>query len=155
MKQLVQSPLEQAIEACASEPIHQIGNIQPHGALLVLSPDHKRLVLKASANIGYFIDLPPEGVLGKPLAELIGNNAAIQIECLIQDTKTHLTATGVVNVFQQHEPIDLDAHVYMSDDLFVVELCIDNGLPSREKLGDLLIQMQDTLLAIELEKETT
>ena len=155
MKQLAQSPLEQAIEACASEPIHQIGNIQPHGALLVLSPDHKRLVLKASANIGYFIDLPPEGALGKPLAELIGNNAAIQIECLIQDTKTHLTATGVVNVFQQHTPIDLDAHVYMSDDLFVVELCIDNGLPTREKLGDLLIQMQDTLLAIELEKETT
>ena len=155
MKHSTQSALKQAIEACAAEPIHHIGNIQPHGALLALSADFNRTVIQASANIGYFIDLPPEGALGKPLAELIGNTSAIQIESLIQDTKTHMTATGVVSVSQQQASIDIDAHVYIADDRYVVELCRDNGLPSREKLGDLLIQMQDTLLAIELEAEST
>jgi len=155
MYDLIQQALKQAIQVCAAEPIHQIGTIQPHGALLVLGADHLRTVLQASTNIDCFIDLPAQGVLGNPLVELIGISSVIQIESLIEYAKIHGTATGLVSVSQQQIPLDLDAHVYISDDLFVVALCLDDSPPNREKLGELLMQMQDLLLAIEVDTETT
>ena len=82
MNHLIQQALKQAIQVCAGEPIHQIGNIQPHGALLVLSTDHLRTVLQASTKIDCFIDLPAQGALGNSLVELIGVSSALQsYEC--------------------------------------------------------------------------
>ncbi len=46
----VDPDLARAIAACESEPIHRPGAIQPHGVLLVLSPDG-RAVEAASANV--------------------------------------------------------------------------------------------------------
>ncbi len=146
--------LQQALQACAAEPIHQLGNIQPHGAVLVLSANKLRTVVQASDNISDFIDLPVEGVLGKSLTELIGDTAALQFEHLCQKANTHHTATGLVSVVQQQQRINLDAHLYRADDLWVLELCRDEGLPNREQLGELLMQMQDSLLTIESNTET-
>ncbi len=139
---------------CAAEPIHQIGNIQPHGAVLVLSTDGRRTVLQASANITNFIDFSGDGALGKSLAELIGTSSALHIEQLLQDTPTHHEATGLISVCQQQIPVDLDVHVYSIGDFWVLELCNDDGLPKREKLGELLMNMQNSLLAIESGTET-
>lgn len=55
--------LARALERCAEEPIHQIGGIQPHGALLVVDP-RTDLVTHASANMADWLDSPPEGVIG-------------------------------------------------------------------------------------------
>ena len=79
MNNINKEGLEQALQTCATEPIHQIGTIQPHGAELVLSADSQRTVLQASANINQFMDLPAGGALGKPLVELIGEASALRL----------------------------------------------------------------------------
>ena len=50
-----QQQFESALEACASEPIHQIGHVQPHGGLLAFSGDTDHRILQASRNIVEFV----------------------------------------------------------------------------------------------------
>ncbi|UOA10176.1 hypothetical protein [Methylobacter sp. S3L5C] len=100
MNKVNQQALEQALQLCAAEPIHQIGNIQPHGAVLVLSADSQRTILQASANINCFIDFSGDVVLGKSLAELIGTSSALHIEQLLFDTPIHHQATCLISVYQ-------------------------------------------------------
>ncbi len=154
MNNVNQQALEQAMQICAAEPIHQIGHIQPHGAILVLSADNLRMVLQASSNINCFIDCPVEGALGKSLIELMGGASARQIEQLIEDAKVHDNATGLVSASLQQMSVDLDVHIYRDESLWILELCHDIGLPKREKLGELLMRLQDSLLATKSDTET-
>jgi diguanylate cyclase (GGDEF)-like protein len=59
---------------CWREPIHTPGAIQPHGALLAVRAD-TLLVSHASANLAAFLDRSAESVLGRKLAEVIGEAA--------------------------------------------------------------------------------
>jgi len=59
---------EQALQACAAEPIHLIGQVQPHAGLLVFSPHAEQAVLQASSNIAGFLGLAPGAELGCSLA---------------------------------------------------------------------------------------
>ena len=154
MNNLTKEGMEQALQICAAEPIHQMGTIQPHGAALVLSADSLRTVLQASANMDQFMDLPAGGALGKPLVELMGEDSALQIEQLLQKAQAHKTATGLVSATYQQIAVGLDAYIYRSNEFWVLELCQDSGLPKREQLGELLMHMQDSLLTIETETET-
>ena len=154
MNNVTKEGLEQALKICAAEPIQQIGTIQPHGATLVLSADSLRTVLQASANIDQFIDLPTGGALGKSLVELMGEASVLQIEHLLQNAHAHKTATGLVSATYQQISVNLDAHVYSSNEFWVLELCQDAGLPKREQLSKLLMRMQDSLLAIETDTDT-
>jgi light-regulated signal transduction histidine kinase (bacteriophytochrome) len=61
------------VDACAREPIHVPGAIQPHGALLVASADDLRL-LQSSANLRDLVGVEPAP--GRPLAEIVGAEAA-------------------------------------------------------------------------------
>ncbi|MEI6335280.1 MAG: hypothetical protein WCS87_12015, partial [Methylococcaceae bacterium] len=108
MNNITKEGLEQALQICAAEPIHQIGNIQPHGAALVLSADSLRTVLQASANIDRFMDLPAGGALGKTLVELMGTASALQVEQLLENAQAHKTATGLVNIVYQQIAVDID-----------------------------------------------
>ena len=107
--------LEQALRQCESEPIHQMGQIQPHGGLLVLSSDSRRTVLQASSNLEDFIGLPSEGAYDKPLAELIGDQEAKRIEQLIQNTSDQNSAAGEINVTLRQEKLNLQARVFASE----------------------------------------
>lgn len=64
-------PLDAALQACADEPIHIPGSIQPHGALVVVHPEDFT-VLHASRNAPSLLDLAiePGGRLGDDHAEL-------------------------------------------------------------------------------------
>ncbi|MFI3197366.1 MAG: GAF domain-containing protein, partial [Methylococcaceae bacterium] len=154
MNNLTKEGMEQALQICAAEPIHQMGTIQPHGAALVLSADSLRTVLQASANMDQFMDLPAGWALGKPLVELMGEDSALQIEQLLQKAQAHKTASGLVSASYQQVAVNLDAYLYRSNEFWVLELCQDSGLPKREQLGELLMHMQDSLLTIETETET-
>ena len=153
MNDAIKQGLEQALQICAAEPIHQIGNIQPHGAALVLSADDLFTVLQASANMDQFMDLPPGGVLGKSLVEVMGEASALQVEQLLQNARAHKTATGLVSATYQQISVELDAYLYSANEFWVLELCQDGGLPKREQLGELLMRMQDSLLAIETDTD--
>ena len=54
------------LDACAREPIHIPGGIQPHGVLLVLSGP-ELTVVQASANAGALAGRETREVLDRPL----------------------------------------------------------------------------------------
>ena len=58
------------LDACAREPIHIPGSIQPHGHLLALEPDGLRLV-RASAEAGAVLNRPIAEAFGQPIDRLI------------------------------------------------------------------------------------
>jgi light-regulated signal transduction histidine kinase (bacteriophytochrome) len=59
---------------CERELIHLAGSIQPHGLLLVATPDGQR-ILQASATAARLLKRPPDMLLGLPLAQLGGDLA--------------------------------------------------------------------------------
>jgi light-regulated signal transduction histidine kinase (bacteriophytochrome) len=65
------------LSACAREPIRTPGSIQPHGFLLTLSGDME--VLQASANLGDWAGVSARDAIGRPLAAVIGEGAALRL----------------------------------------------------------------------------
>ena len=65
------------LSACDREPIRTPGSIQPHGFLLSLSSD--MVVLQASANLGDWTGRSAQAAVGRPLAEVIGEAAALRL----------------------------------------------------------------------------
>lgn len=65
------------LSACDREPIRTPGSIQPHGFLLTLSSGLE--VYQASANLGDWTGCPAGSATGKPLAEVIGEAAALRL----------------------------------------------------------------------------
>lgn len=78
-----QVSLDALLEACASEPIHVPGSIQPYGLLLVLDPG-TWVVRAASANAAEHlgVDEPGRSLVGRPLAALVGPGGATVITAL-------------------------------------------------------------------------
>src|SRR5574343_1811 len=74
---------ERALEACASEPIHQIGHVQPHGGLLAFSTAPRHLVHHASKNIADFIGKDIPAALNQPLSNLFEPSEIADIETLL------------------------------------------------------------------------
>lgn len=71
---LSREQLEAAIQRCAQEPIQHVGQIQSHGALLVVHPQTERIT-HASVNIERWLGVGPKGVIGAPwdhFIELVG-----------------------------------------------------------------------------------
>jgi chemotaxis family two-component system sensor kinase Cph1 len=59
------------LTTCDKEPIHLIGAIQPHGAMIVVDKD-TMVVEFVSTNTVSFLSAEPEEILGKRLSNLIG-----------------------------------------------------------------------------------
>lgn len=57
---------------CDREPIHQLGEIQPIGFLIVLTADW--LISNASANAGQFLDVG-KGLIGRPATDILTKQA--------------------------------------------------------------------------------
>ena len=127
MSHYSEEQLLQALHQCEVEPIHQISQIQSHGALLVLSADSQHLVLQASENLSSFFDLPLDGVLGKSLVELLGTESAMQIKQLIRNIGKENTITSLVNVMLRQEHSNLQVRLFVSGAMFVLEFLPDDG----------------------------
>jgi light-regulated signal transduction histidine kinase (bacteriophytochrome) len=63
---------------CDREPIHVPGAIQPGGVLLALHPETER-VLCASANAGELLDVDGPDLVGRGLADVLGEEAAASL----------------------------------------------------------------------------
>jgi len=73
------------LDTCDQEPIHLIGAVQPHGALIAI--DYKSRVIKyASANTHAFVGFAPDKILGQPLDFLIGVENAKQLPAFPNET---------------------------------------------------------------------
>ena len=117
MSTFSQEELEQALKQCEAEPIHQIGQIQPHGVLLVLSADNQHIVLQASENFSRFFDLPNDNILGKSLVNLVGETAAIKIEEWIQVARNEKPVAGNLSLYLSNKVWALQTYLYVSDGL--------------------------------------
>src|SRR6478735_5903466 len=67
------------LDNCASEPIHVPGAIQPHGMLLAVT-EPNLVVAVASANAAQWIGRETDGVLGRNLAEVLGEANAAAVD---------------------------------------------------------------------------
>ena len=61
-------------EACASEPIHIPGSIQPHGALVVIDAD--QTVIQASVNLADILGVAHGEAIGKTLSDIAPEQVA-------------------------------------------------------------------------------
>ena len=66
------------LASCESEPIHIPGSIQPHGALLVLSPDTLRIE-QVAGNLTGLLGAAPEDLLGHPVDAWFGAEAVVRL----------------------------------------------------------------------------
>ena len=153
MNNIPKEEFELALKQCATEPIHQLGNIQPHGAVLVISSDSLRTVLQVSQNLEEFVDLPSGESFGKSLSDLLGETAGTQVEKLIQVAETKNTAAGVISIIHNNSHHDLPSHLYVSDGMFVLELAHDEVSPLDEQLPHLLFEFQQSLLNSESDSD--
>lgn len=74
-EQLSEEQLKTALDHCASEPIHIPGSIQPHGFLVVFSPD-TAIISHCSDNIAAFLDQQPDAVIGQSVHTVFGGDNA-------------------------------------------------------------------------------
>lgn len=65
--------IEEALEQCATEPVHIPGHIQPAGALLAFDRATRRLT-HVSANAQTYLGAPTADVLGQSMAALLGRD---------------------------------------------------------------------------------
>ncbi|KQR77055.1 ATPase [Burkholderia sp. Leaf177] len=83
MSDVVSNVSASADQACASEPIHTPGGIQPHGVLLCVNDDGD--VLQVSGTVEPILGISPVDALRKPYAAVIGETAAGMVQTVIRD----------------------------------------------------------------------
>ncbi|CAK0768864.1 diguanylate cyclase [Gammaproteobacteria bacterium] len=75
------SLVNEALDNCAREPIHQIGSIQPVGVLIAF--DRKeRIIRAASDNLDSIFSLSAEAALNRPLIDLLGDDQMARLNDL-------------------------------------------------------------------------
>lgn len=72
------------LETCDREPIHIIGAVQPHGALIAFD-NTSSIIEYASVNTASFLGAAPEDILGKTIGDVIGEENVLQLSRLPLD----------------------------------------------------------------------
>lgn len=106
---------------CAAEPIHIPGRIQPHGALLALSPGDLA-VRHASLNIGALLGSGPEGLLGRALPELLALAEGGDLESVLRSPDPSAMNPLKVRPSNGGASAWLDAIVHRAGERLIVEL---------------------------------
>ncbi|WP_438023790.1 ATP-binding protein [Sorangium sp. So ce233] len=106
---------------CAAEPIHIPGRIQPHGALLALSPDDLA-VRHVSLNIGTLLGSGPEGLLGRALPELLAPAEGGDLESVLRSPDPSAMNPLKVRPRNGGARAWLDAIVHRAGERLIVEL---------------------------------
>ncbi len=112
---------EQALEACASEPIHQIGTIQPHGAAVVFATQAPHTVLHVSSNIGSVTGISPQDWIARPFSDVVPD-AAEDLMSLVARLESHDTVFGRLALRGEAGGETWLAHVYPAGPVRVLEL---------------------------------
>ncbi|MGY6710530.1 MAG: ATP-binding protein [Rhizobiaceae bacterium] len=109
------------LTACDTEPIHIIGAVQPHGALLAV--DAGTLTIEyASRNVVDMISWPAEACIGRPLATILGaeNAAALQARALVP-LKPDLLKPWFLSVKAQGGERRLECFPHLHDGRIILE----------------------------------
>ncbi len=155
MSTFTEEEREQALLCCQSEPIHQIGTIQPHGVMLVLSKELPRIVLQASDNLSILFDLPYQNICGQPLSSLLDHLSIIKIEQLINAIGHDNVITDQIRLAHNGKSEDIQVRLFRSGLAFGLELVNENHLLSSDRIKELLPLIQNGLFVSELNLEIT
>jgi light-regulated signal transduction histidine kinase (bacteriophytochrome) len=145
---------EQALRECASEPIHQIGEVQPHGALLTIDPFGDRRILQASSNIESLLGIPLERVLGQPLDNVLDAGNTARFDLLLAHAHSEGPTTGRMTLQRGVRMLPLLAHVYLSADAAVLELERADDPRLHGRLDDLLVQTLHSMVTAQVSEES-
>ncbi|WP_404299120.1 diguanylate cyclase [Halomonas sp.] len=133
-----------ALEACAREPVHIPGAIQPMGCLVSLDADLGR-IRQVSANIEDFLGISVADVLAGEPRTVLGDELMdlLDTELVKQDSSASvLTATAQVDVQGKRHRYHVVA--YPSGDAFVVEMEFEmcpEGHRLLDKVNDWLVEV--------------
>jgi len=142
--------LAQALERCASEPIHQIGRIQPHGAMIVVDAGADLRILQASANLASLLGLSEREIPGVALAALLGEPAAAAVRSLVAASEGRHASHGALDVPSAGR---LQARVFPADGHYALELVSVAPGESPEDAAADIVRLQRALLRIEEEHD--
>ena len=107
------------ITECAREPIHLLGSVQSHGALLALA-EPGLTVKVASANTAALLGVAPEALLGLPVADIFGAGQARQLgEAVSADDS--VSAIVPVQLEEREKGYQLEVSVHRGDGLVICE----------------------------------
>ena len=103
---LSEKDMKEALDACAQEPIHVPGSIQPHGMLMVCCP--VGIIQQISANAEVFLGVPANECLGRNLREFIDEEQwSILMEIKSEQVRQPIQSTVIYNA---HGVFDAIAH---------------------------------------------
>ncbi|MBK1837052.1 GAF domain-containing protein [Azospirillum sp. YIM B02556] len=106
------------LDACAREPIHFPGSIQPHGHLLAMEADSLRLVC-ASAEAGVVLNRSPVDAFGLPVDQLIDAGA---LPSLLRGLRAAPAEPVQLDILHLRSGGDYQAIVHRTGDLVILEL---------------------------------
>lgn len=118
------------LAACDRDPIHLIGAIQPHGALLAADAA-TRQVQHASANTQDLLGLAPAAVLGRPLDRLLGAAGWSKLESgnLVPKTPELMRSVSLELGGNTAGPLDCVPHLH--DGQIVLEFMPGEPVPAQ------------------------
>jgi len=115
-----QALLTEALNRCATEPIHLAGAIQNHGILLAF--DEAGILRMASGNLPAVFGQTAEEVLERPVAGLIGTDTLTRLRACLSEAGLERAAPVRFSVASHAGEIALTAIAHRSGLLNVAEL---------------------------------
>jgi heme oxygenase len=112
--------LTEALNRCATEPIHLAGAIQDHGILLAF--DEAGILRMASGNLPTVFGQTTKEVLERPIAGLIGADTLTRLRACLSEAGLERTAPVRFSVTNNAREIKLTAIAHRTGLLNIVEL---------------------------------
>ena len=112
-------PIPGEFDACAREPIHIPGSIQPHGYLFVLNTADFT-VASVSQNAADAIGVRPEDLIGRPIDDYLIATAIGSLDDALKSTRGETPLH--VRFRQSPRPVDWDCIIHPGDALVILEL---------------------------------
>ena len=133
--------LDQALQACAAEPVHIPGIVQPFGCLLAIDPNTER-VAYASENCGEFIGTPASELLGQEAWSVLGSEVAHNLNNAIaqQGFGRKLSSLGQFDI--AGKAVEISTFESQGLRVLEVEELGDSGLGNTDALGTLRFLME-------------
>ncbi|MBS1139100.1 MAG: diguanylate cyclase/phosphodiesterase with and sensor(s) [Proteobacteria bacterium] len=150
-KHIHPADLEEALQICASEAIHQIASIQPTGILLGIEP--KNLIIRtASCNSPHFFPDVQGKIIGRHLGELLNEEAITWLKQLLAKGPWSGARIWSITLHHAAGKKTHDAQVFMAGDLVAIEI-EEWEASNSDVFHDLFIPIRDALWKLDSETD--
>ena len=105
---------------CDREPIHIPNLIQPHGVLLAVSADEYK-ILQVSLNTKDILDLEPQELLGKSLADLLGTEQVESVQNCLSHDFDHINPLPI-KIAKNDGVVTFDGIAHQQQEMVILEL---------------------------------